>query len=424
MNKLLIIGSGGREHALGWKLAQSPKVSQIFFAPGNAGTSKVGENIDIAVEDIDGLVAWAKENKPDLTVVGPEVPLTRGVVDAFEKEGLPIFGPTQKAARLESSKAWTAQFMDTYNIPQPRSATFTDPEKAKLYLNTIDHDVVVKASGLAAGKGVLIPDSREETIEAIERIMVQKEFGNAGDELVFQEKLTGTEVSIFALSDGKTVTLLPSAQDHKRIFDNDQGPNTGGMGAYVPAPFVTDDDLHTIKTTIIEPTIEGMRTEGCPYKGVLYAGIMMTQFGPKILEYNVRFGDPECQPLMMMIESDMFEILDACVRGRLTPSMVQVRDGAAACVVLAAGGYPGSYEKGTEIHGLEMERDEDVQVFHAGTKPVQNRILTNGGRVLGVTAYGNDLKESLAKAYRVIGPNGVHFEGMQYRTDIGKKGLN
>lgn len=422
--KILIIGSGGREHALGWKFAKSSQVEKIYFAPGNGGTTTIGENVAIDVTDNDKLVAFAIEKNIDLTFVGPEIPLANGVVDAFEKMGLKIFGPNKKAAQLESDKAFACDFMKRHNIPYPKSETFTNASDAKKYIQKIGvTNCVIKASGLAAGKGVILPGRTEEALSTIDDIMDKKIFGNAGSTIVIQERLTGPEVSIIAFTDGKTIVPLVPSQDHKRVFDNDKGPNTGGMGAYAPAPFVSKQDWDVIQKDILEKTIEGLQKDGIVYKGVLYAGLMMTSSGPKVLEYNVRFGDPETQPLMMMLDSDLYELAMACIEQTLIKDIIKTKPGVSLCVVLAAGGYPASYEKDKEIKGLEKVIDPNIQVFHAGTTMKDNKVASSGGRVLGVTAYGITIKEARDKAYSIIGENGVHFDGMHYRKDIGRQAL-
>lgn len=422
---ILIIGSGGREHALGWKLKQSPKVKKIFFAPGNAGTAQLGENINIKAYEIDKLLSFAIENEIGLTVVGPDDPLALGIVDLFENKNQIIFGPNKLAARLESSKAWATNFMDKYGIPQPIHHTFKNYENALTFINL--HDMthfVIKASGLALGKGVTLPSTQKEAIKALERIMIQKEFGEAGQEIVVQERLIGREVSIMALSDGKTIHPFVSAQDHKRIYDNDKGPNTGGMGAYAPVPFITKKLLRQIHNSILQPTIDGMRKEKCLYKGVLYAGLMITKNGPKVLEYNARFGDPETQPVMMLLKSDILPLLLSCIKGNLKDNKMSFYQKTSVCIVLASHGYPGNYDKGVSIQGLPERQRRDVCIFHAGTAMKEEVVITNGGRVLGVTAIGKNIKYALQKAYNCIGKNGVYFKGMQYRTDIGRKAIN
>lgn len=420
---ILIIGSGGREHALGWKLSQSPYVKKIFFTPGNGGTSELGENIDIKTTDTKGLLQFAQTNSIDLTVVGPEDPLSMGIVDMFEKKGLAIFGPSKSASRLESSKVWACSFMKKYHIPQPAFFSFKDYKKAHAFI--LLHDMsqfVMKASGLALGKGVILPSSEDEAMLALKRIMVDKEFKEAGSEVVIQERLVGEEISLLALTDGTTILPFVAAQDHKRIFDEDKGPNTGGMGAYAPVPFVTKKLAHFIQKKILQPTVDGMKKEKSPYKGILYAGLMITKDGPKVLEYNVRFGDPETQPLMTLLKSDLFPLLYASSKGTLKNKKIIFHKKTALTVVLAASGYPGAYKKGEVIHGLQKKQSKDTFIFQAGTlAKKRNNVVTNGGRVLGVTASGSTIHMAIKKAYQCIGKHGVHFRGMQYRSDIAKK---
>lgn len=421
--KVLGIGAGGREHAIAWRLSKPGR--EVFTAPGNAGTEQVGENVPIDVKELDRLVAFASDNKIGLTIVGPELPLSLGIVDAFTKEGLLIFGPTQEAARLETSKAFAVSFMESHNIPHPDSVVFDSPEKARQF---VEHPkwarFVIKASGLAAGKGTFLPETLEEAYAAIDDIMVKQVFSKeqpAGvdNRVVIQERLEGQEISLLAISDGTTVVPLLPSQDHKRAFDGDKGPNTGGMGAYAPAGIMTEALLQEAYRTILKPTINGMKEEGCPFKGVLYAGLMLTKDGPKVLEYNVRFGDPELQPLMMLLSSDLANIAQASVGGKLTPSHVKFNRGVAVAVVLASEGYPGTYKKGEIIHGLETVSNPNIQIFHAGTTRKDGQLVTSGGRVLAVTAYDRNIQQALRKAYDVIGEKGVRFNGMQFRRDIG-----
>ncbi len=414
--KILIVGSGGREHALAWKLAQSPLVEEIFIAPGNAGTGLIGTNVPIAVEDVAGLVAFAREKGIGLTAVGPEIPLALGLVDAFQAAGLTVFGPTQAAAQLETSKAFAKAFMQEEGIPTAVSATFTDYQQAANYLP--DGPVVVKASGLAAGKGVIVCDNRAEAEAALRQIMLDREFGPAGDEVIIEERLSGPEVSLLAFCDGQTAVPLPPARDHKRAYDGDLGPNTGGMGVYAPPPDVDAALVDHIMRTVIQTAVDGMARRGAPYVGVLYAGIMLTAVGPKVLEFNCRFGDPETQALLPLLDGDLAEILLACAAGRLTPEMVRVHSGACATVVMAAPGYPGTYPKGLPITGLEAV-PEEVVVFHAGTHHADGQIVTSGGRVLCVSALGADLATAVSRAY--AGVAAIHFDGAHYRTDIGRE---
>ncbi|MCB9488601.1 MAG: phosphoribosylamine--glycine ligase [Deltaproteobacteria bacterium] len=417
--KVLVVGSGGREHALCWKIAQSPLVEAVHCAPGNAGTATCATNAPYGVDDLFGLQELCDVESIDLVVVGPEAPLADGLVDQLRDAEIQVFGPTEAAARLESSKIFSKNLMNKYNIPTARSQSFTDVAAAKDYAASLGLPVVLKADGLAAGKGVLICQSAEDVADGLDRILVKREFGSAGKEALVEEFLDGEEVSFFALTDGKAIVPLATSQDHKRIFDNDEGPNTGGMGAYSPAPIVTPELHDEIMTTVIEPTVKAMEAEGCPYQGVVYAGLMIVDGKPKVLEYNVRFGDPECQPLMMRLKSDIVPLLQACADGTLEGHIVEWHDEAAVCVVLTSGGYPGAYEKGIQVHGLDQTFDEGVVVFHAGTKNVHNHVQTNGGRVLGVTALATTIDEAIKKAYANV-PK-ITFDGMHYRKDIGAK---
>ncbi len=415
---ILIVGSGGREHAIAWKVAQSPRLAQLFVAPGNAGTAHY--NVPISADDIPALVSFAHEQAIDLTIVGPEVPLALGLADALTATGRSVFGPSQAAAQIEASKAFSKGFMARHNIPTARFATFTDFREALKYLLSIDYPIVIKASGLAAGKGVILPDCADDAEAALRSIMLSKEFGAAGDEVIIEEQLSGLEVSLLAFSDGRTARPLPPAQDHKRIFDNDQGPNTGGMGAYAPAPTLPPSLIAEYTRSILQPTIDGLRAEGRPFIGVLYAGLMLTADGPRVLEFNCRFGDPETQALLPLLESDLIDVVEACVNGRLAEIEVKWRSGAAACVVLAAEGYPGKYPSGHEIRGLDRSFKQAV-VFHAGTKLSGDKIVTAGGRVLGVTGFGDDFREAIGHAYQAV--TQIEFKGMQYRKDIGRRAL-
>ncbi len=420
MAKVLIVGGEGRAHALGWKIAQSPKVDKIYFAPGNGGTGQVGENIDIGVDDYDKLADFAEENDIELTVVSPETPLVKGLADLFREQGLTIFGPSAQAAEIEASKAYTAEFMKKHKIPQPESFIANSYEEAKGYIAKRSYDeYVIKSSGLAAGKGVIVPESDDEAKTALLDIMEHKIFGAAGEQVVFQERLHGQEVSAFALSDGKKLIMLPFTQDHKQIFDGDKGPNTGGMGSYTPVPFIDDTLSEKIKTEIMQPTIDGLAKDGRPFIGCLFAGLFISEAGePKVIEFNCRFGDPECQSLMMLIDEDIYPILLACAKGELKQSEIKVKPGAAATVCLASNGYPGDHEKGMEIKGLDT-KDGNLMIFHAGTTKTGNKVVASGGRVLSVTTHGDDLKSALKLAYDHIGEAGVYFDGMHYRKDIG-----
>lgn len=420
--KVLVIGGGGREHALAWKVRQSPRVDKVYCAPGNAGTAKVATNVDISPDDIAGLVRFAQAEKIELTVVGPELPLTLGIVDEFARHRLPIFGPTRSGARLEGSKVFTKELLRKYGIPTGFFGSFSDADDALRYIAEVGPPIVVKADGLASGKGVFICQTHKEAEQAVDEIMCTRIFGDAGENVVIEEFLEGEEVSFIALTDGKTVRPLASSQDHKRALDGDRGPNTGGMGAYSPAPVVTDALHDRLMKEIMEPTVDALRLEGIDFRGVLYAGVMVTKYGPKVLEYNVRFGDPECQPLMLRLRSDLVDLMEACVERRLAEQPIEWDGRAAACVVLAAGGYPGHYDKGKPISGLErLDAWRDGVVFHAGTALENGEVVTSGGRVLGVTALGHTIRDAIDEAYR--GVAGIHWDGMQYRRDIGFRAL-
>lgn len=418
--KILVVGSGGREHALVWKIKQSPLVETIFCAPGNGGIAAIAECIDIDATDLKGLIQFAKKQNIDLTVVGPELPLTLGIVDRFKEKQLPIFGPDQKSAELEGSKGFAKDIMAKYHIPTAEYEIFTDSEEAIRYIREKTTPLVLKADGLAAGKGVLICNTRGEAYDGVERIMKTKDFGEAGNRLIIEELLTGEEVSVLAITDGENYIVLPAAQDHKAIFEGDQGPNTGGMGAYAPAPVMNTTLLKTVGEKIILPTIQGMKNEGRPYCGVLYAGLMITSGGPKVLEYNCRFGDPEIQAILPLLKTDIVEIMTASIQGKLGDIHLKLHDSSAVCVVMASGGYPGSYEKEKMIHGLD-KMDSDIIVFHAGTKMKGNQPVTSGGRVLGVTARGDDIRSAIKKVYAAVGR--ITFDGAYYRKDIGHRAL-
>lgn len=418
--KVLVVGGGGREHALCWKITSSPRVSKVYCAPGNAGISSIAECVGIAASDINGLVDFALRQKIDLTVVGPEDPLTRGLVDAMESRRLKVFGPSAAAAALEGSKVLAKEIMAKHGIPTAKFAVFESPVEAERYISDLGSPCVVKADGLAAGKGVIVARSEEEAFEAVRQIMTNKAFGSAGNKIVVEEMLSGEEVSILAFTDGETVVPMLPAQDHKQIYDGDRGPNTGGMGAYAPAPVCTQELYAFALEKVLYPTVRAMAAEGRPYKGVLYAGLMVTDQGPKVLEYNVRFGDPEAQPVLMMLKTDLVDIMEAVIEKRLSRVNVEWKEGASVCVVLASGGYPGNYEKGHVIEGLDMV-PEGVTVFHAGTTFSGGKVVTAGGRVLGVTAAGDDIPSAIALAYK--GVEFISFEGMQYRRDIGMKAV-
>jgi len=420
--KVLVVGGGGREHALVWKLSQSPRVEKIFTAPGNPGTAQYGENVAITVEDIPALVELARKNRIDLTVVGPERPLIAGIVDAFQAARLRVFGPTAAGAQLEGSKAFCKQLMRHHAIPTAEHRTFSRVADARNYIKTRDEPLVVKASGEALGKGVFVCETPEEALQAVQQIMVDRLFGAAGDQVVVEERLTGEEATILALVDGRSIFPLESSQDHKPIFDGDTGPNTGGMGAYSPAPVVTPELMTQVERDILVPTVHAMHQEGCTYRGLLYAGLMMTPGGPKVLEYNVRFGDPEAQPIMMRLKSDLVDILEATIDGRLDEVTLEWDERPAVGVVMASEGYPGAYEKGREITGLdEVAEMDDVMVFQAGTRTVDGRIVTAGGRVLCVTALGETVVDAKIRAYEAVAK--IRFRGAQYRTDISDKAL-
>jgi phosphoribosylamine--glycine ligase len=429
--KILVIGSGGREHALVWKLAQSPQVSAMWCAPGNAGIAqeKLARNrvavecVNIGAEDLPKLLAFAEEKKVDLTVVGPDNPLALGIVDLFEAKGLRIWGPNKKAAQFESSKVFSQNFMEKYGIPTARSGTFEEAKVAKEFAASLDGRCAVKADGLALGKGVLICSSVWEAEHAIDEILVNKSFGAAGGKIVIQEFLEGTEISLHALCDGKTAKLFPTSQDHKRALDGDQGLNTGGMGAYSPTPFLTEAQLDDVGRKILEPWVQGCAADGIVFKGILYPGIMLTKAGPKVLEFNARFGDPETQVYLTRLENDFVEVLDASVSGTLDETALKWSPMASVCVVMASGGYPGNVVKGKVIRGLEeAAKSPDVKVFHAGTAKAGDEIVTSGGRVLGVTGRGKDVREAREVAYAAV--QKIGFEGAQWRKDIALKALN
>jgi len=427
--KILIIGSGGREHAIGWKIAQSPMCGEIYFAPGNAGTLKIGINVDIKAVDIKSLIEFVKKEQINLTLAIPDDPLALGIVDEFQKEGLKIFGPTKSAARLESSKAYAKNFMQKYNLPTARFGVFSSLDDAIFYVKKQSLPIVIKASGLALGKGVIIAKTEEEAFKALEDILVKKVFGEAGNEVVIEEFLSGPEISIHAFSDGKSYSIFPTSQDHKRALEGDTGLNTGGMGTVAPLPrqrngqaFVTEKLNKEIEENIVKATLSGMVEEKNIYSGVLYPGLLLTKDGPKILEYNARFGDPETETYMRLLETDLLEIINACVDQKLDKVKINWRPIFACTIMLVSGGYPGLYEKEKIIKGIEeAELEKDIVVFHAGTKVENNNLVTNGGRVLGVSAVGKNLEEALKKAYEAV--NKISFEGMQYRKDIGKKAL-
>ncbi|MGF7186068.1 phosphoribosylamine--glycine ligase [Desulfitispora alkaliphila] len=420
--KVLVIGAGGREHALVWKLQQSPKVEKVFCAPGNGGIAQIAQCVDIKDTDVEGLLEFAVNEKIDLAIVGPEAPLVAGVVDKFREKGLRAFGPSQRAAEIEGSKALAKDIMEKYQIPTAKAATFTDVEKALNYVDELGVPCVVKADGLAAGKGVVVAEDVETAKKAVREMMEDKAFGSAGDKVVIEEFLRGEEVSILAFTDGKTVVPMVSSQDHKRAFDGDQGPNTGGMGAYSPAPIYTEQIEQIVMEQVLKPTIQGLAKEGRDYTGVIYAGLMITEEGPKVLEFNARFGDPETQPVLMRLETDLVEIIEAIEQEKLDEIEIKWSKEAAVCVVVASGGYPGSYEKGKLITGLDQVDENEAIVFHAGTKAVEGKIYTNGGRVLGITAKGDTVAEAVKSAYKAI--DVIKFEKMQYRKDIAHRAID
>lgn len=424
MNKLkiLIIGSGGREHAVGWKIAQSKRAGEIFFAPGNAGTLSLGMNVDIKATDIEGLLTFARKENIDLTLALPDDPLSLGIVDLFQANGLRIFGPTKAAAQLESSKAFSKNFMRDHNLPTAKFKVFTDIIEATKYVDRQMLPIVIKASGLALGKGVIIAETFKDAHQVLEDILVNKVFGDAGNEVIIEEFMTGPEISTHAFSDGVTYKLFPVSQDHKRVGEDDTGSNTGGMGTISPLPFVDNELIDSIEKNIVAPTFEAMNNLGIPFEGVLYPGLMLTVAGPKILEYNARFGDPETQIYMRLLETDLLDIIDACVDKKLSEIDIKWKNKACCNIVLASGGYPNVYEKGKPITGIEeAELSKDIIVFHAGTTMKDGVLVTNGGRVIGVSAMADTLEDALKLAYDAI-PK-ISFEGMQYRKDIGKKAL-
>ncbi len=420
--KVLVVGGGGREHALVWKISQSPKVTKIYAAPGNAGIAQLAECVPIKAEDIAGLLAFAQSTMIDLTIVGPEGPLSRGIVDVFTQAGLRAFGPSGKAAEIEASKRFSKDLMKKYSIPTAEYEVFVDKAAAASFVRQKGAPIVIKADGLAAGKGVVVAETMEEALKALDVIMTEKAFGSAGDRVVIEECLKGEEASFMAFSDGKTVVPMASSQDHKRVFDSDKGPNTGGMGAYSPAPIVTKKLERKVMDTIMIPTVRAMEKEGRTFKGVLYAGLMIHDGEAKVLEFNARFGDPETQPVMARLETDLIEIIDAILAGTLSKIDIKWKPDSAVCVVMASGGYPGSYEKGKVITGLENAvKKKDVVVFHAGTALKNGAVVTDGGRVLGVTGLGPVIAAAIDNAY--AGVREISYEGAHYRRDIGARAL-
>ncbi len=413
--KVLVVGSGGREHAICWALKKSPKVTELYCAPGNGGIGEIAQCVDVKATDIPGMVAWAKENSIDFVMIAPDDPLAMGMVDALEAEGIRAFGPRKNAAIIEGSKAFSKELMKKYGIPTADYAVFTDKDQALAYVEEKGAPIVVKCDGLALGKGVVVAQTLDEAKAAVLNMMENKAFGEAGAKVVIEECMTGPEVTVLAFTDGKTIVPMPSSQDHKRAYDGDEGPNTGGMGAISPCPNYTPELSKVCMDTIFLPTVKALNAEDRTFQGVIYFGMMLTPKGPKVVEYNARFGDPECQAVLSLLETDLMDILEACVDGTLSQVDVKFKDAASCCLVLASGGYPVAYEKGKEITGLDQVKD--AVVFHAGTKKQDGKFLTNGGRVLGVTAVAPTLKEAVVKAYAAAGP--VFFEKMHFRKDIG-----
>lgn len=422
--RILVIGSGGREHALAWKIAQSRLCDKVFCAPGNGGIAQIAECIDIQAENIPGIIEFCRKEKIDLVVIGPEAPLALGLSDELRKQGLRVFGPSKKAAQLEASKIFAKEMMAKYKVPTAAFDIFEDASAAEKYIDKIGVPCVIKADGLAAGKGVVVAETVDEAKKAVSSMMEEKIFGEAGRRIIIEECLQGEEASILVITDSKEVIALASSQDHKRIFDNDQGPNTGGMGAYSPAPVVTRGLFKEILEKIVYRTIDGLAKEGIDYCGVLYAGVMLTKEGPKTLEFNVRFGDPETEAILPRLKSDLLEVMLAASEGKLNRvRTLEWDERACVCVVCASGGYPGDYEKGKEITGLDKAAEmKDIVVFHSGTKAQGTKILTNGGRVLGVTGLGKTIKESIVHTYKAV--EKIHFEGMHYRKDIGRRAVS
>ena len=419
---ILVVGGGGREHALVWKIAQSPLVEKIYCAPGNPGIAQLADCVHIDADDIEGLCEFARAERVDLTVVGPEVPLTLGIADHFQAAGLTIFGPTKKAAQIEGSKRFSKELMERHQIPTAAYRSFTDHAEAVAYVKAQGAPIVIKANGLAAGKGVVVAMTEEQALTALDDMMLGQVFGTAGSCIVIEEFMEGEEASFFAFTDGTAILPLASSQDHKRVYDQDQGPNTGGMGAYSPAPVVTAELHQVIVDSIVRPTIAGMAKDGCPYSGILYVGLMIKDGKPRVVEYNARFGDPEAQPLLMRMKSDIVPILKACAEGNLANTAIEWHDKAAVCVVMASGGYPADYARGLPISGLEdVAVMEDVMVFHAGTGLDQGKIVNHGGRVLGVTGLGSTVVQAISNAYQAV--EKIHWDKVHYRRDIGARAL-
>ncbi|MEM9399545.1 MAG: phosphoribosylamine--glycine ligase [Verrucomicrobiota bacterium] len=420
--KVLIVGNGGREHALGWKIAQDSRLSSLFFAPGNAGTLTLGENLPLKLSDLEGITEWARQNKPDLTVIGPEAPLCQGLTDRLQAEDLKVFGPNKKAAQLEGSKKFTKLLLKNAHIPTASFETFTDAASAKAYLHEQSFPLVIKADGLAAGKGVIIAQNLQEALQAISDIMEARQFGEAGYEVVIEDFLSGQEASIHAFTDGKSYKLLPTSQDHKRIYDHDQGPNTGGMGAYAPAPLITPDLLVKIEDSIFKPLLQQFQKEGIDYKGILYGGLMIDHGEPKVLEFNARFGDPETQVLLPLLKSSIVDLMLATVEEKLADCAIEVDSGSAVTVVSSSPGYPQKPQTGGVIHGLNASLEDYENIFHAGTRKKDEETLTSGGRVLACTAIGTDFMTARDRAYKLN--TKIHFEGRHFRNDIGQKAID
>ncbi len=421
--RVLIVGGGGREHALAWKVAQSPRLARLYLAPGNAGTAALGTNLPLRADDLEGLVQFATPAEIDLVIIGPEAPLAAGLADALRAAGQRVFGPSQAAAQIEASKTFAKEFMQRSGLPTAASASFTDLHAAVGHLLTVDFDqagVVVKASGLAAGKGVVVADCADDAEAALRAMLVERDFGSAGDTVLIEERLSGEEVSLLAFTDGVTVRPMPPAQDHKRLLAGDEGPNTGGMGAYAPAPVCPPALVDELTATILQPAIDGLRAEGTPIVGVLYAGLMLTAAGPRVLEFNCRFGDPETQAILPLLASDLLDVVDACVDGRLAEVEPRWNPGAAACVVMASAGYPGISSTGCAIKGLDVSPPQTA-VFHGATEQQAGQVFTSGGRVLGVTGWSDTLEDAIRRAYEAV--SGIHFDGQQYRADIGRRAL-
>lgn len=415
--KILVVGGGGREHAICWKLSKEKNVEKIYCAPGNAGIANVAECVNIGDTNIEELLKFAKENEIGLTIVGPEVPLVMGIVDEFEKEGLRVFGPNKKCAQLEGSKAFSKEFMIKHNIPTAKYKEYTNLEEAISEIDSFGYPVVIKADGLAAGKGVVIPENREDAIATLKEMMSDKKFGAAGDKIVIEEFLKGIETSILAFVDNDTIVPMASAKDHKKVNNYEQGPNTGGMGTFSPSEIYTEELANKVKETVLEKTLEGFKKDGLNFKGILFVGLMITEDGEKVLEYNVRFGDPETQSVLFRLETDLHEIMEAILDNKLKDIEINYSDDEAVCVMLTSGGYPDSYKKGKIITGLE-NLDDDIVVFHSGTKMFDGNLVTNGGRVIGITAKSTRVKDAAEKVYENI--KKINFEGMHYRTDIGR----